>query len=216
LLLEPPDPVLLNTWKHHAGAIRSRIALAVGANERGLEELSQTMAVIGADLMDLYVGVLSPSEIANQLIATLQASNHIAVHAYTSWLNANSGYREISVSDGSRWILRLADCGIRYVHVHPARRASQTLRVRANVVKTAILTLGLSVIRCTEATDVAVINQARQEFLNLPPIAGAKEGRSIRGIIGLLSGGQPGFRRDDEGQHDVNEDAGNDAGKEGC
>ena len=209
-------PVLLNTWKHHAGAIRAQIALAVGAGERGLDELSQRLRMIGTDLMDLYVGTLSPLEIGSQIIARLQASSQFAPDAYASWLDANNGYRAIIVGDGSRWIVRQAECGDRYVHVHPARRSPQTIRVRANVLRTAILTLTLSGVRGTDPMEVVVINRARKEFLGLSPIAGSKEGQSIRAIIGDLSCAQARFRRDDERQHDVNEYAGNDPGKEGC
>jgi hypothetical protein len=186
LLAEPPDPVLLNIWKHHTGAIRAQVALAIGAGERGLEELSQRSAVIGADLMDLYVGALSPLEIGKQIIASLQGSNRLAPEEYNSFLNANNGYQAITLSDGSRWILRRGERAGRYVHVHPARWSPQTLRVRANVLKTAILTLTLAGVRGTDPLEVAVINQARQELLGFSPIFGLREGRAIRGIIGML------------------------------
>jgi hypothetical protein len=76
--------VLLNTWKHHAGVIRAQISLTVGAGERGLGELSQRLAAIGADLMDLYLGALSPLEIGNQIIVTLRVSNCLALETYAS------------------------------------------------------------------------------------------------------------------------------------
>jgi hypothetical protein len=186
LLVEPPDPVLLNTWKHDAGAIRAQIALAVGTGERGLDELSQKLAVIGADLMDLYLGALSPQEIGNQIIASLQGSNRLAQDPYTSFLNANGGYQATTISDGSRWILRQGECHGRYVHVHPARWSPQTLRVRANVLKTAILTLALAGVRGTDPVEVAVINEARQGFLSFSPISALKDGQAIRRIIGAL------------------------------
>jgi hypothetical protein len=187
LLVEPPDPVLLNTWKHHAGAIGAQIALAVGAGERGLDGLSQRMALIGADLMDLYLGALSPLEMGNQIIAILRGSNRLAPEAYTSWLNASSGYQGIALSDGSRWILREGERQGRYVHVHPARWSPQTLRVRANVLKTAILTVALAGVRGADPAEVAVINEARQEFLVFSPIAGLKEGQAIHRVIGALA-----------------------------
>jgi hypothetical protein len=186
LLAEPPDPVLLNTWKHHAGAIRAQIALAVSAGEPGLDELSKKVATIGADLMDLYLGALSPLELGNQIIASLQASNRLAPEAYTSWLNANGGYQAITVSDGSRWILRQGERHGRYVHVHPARWSPQSLRVRGNVLKTAILSLAVAGVRGIDPVEVLVINEARQAFLGFSPIAGLKEGRAIRRIIDAL------------------------------
>jgi hypothetical protein len=203
-------------WKHHAGAIRAQIALAVAAGERGLDDFSKKMATIGADLMDLYLGELSPLEIGNQIIASLQASSRLTFEAYTLFLNANGGYQSVTLSDDSRWILRQGERQGRYVHVHPGRWSPRTLRVRANVLKTAILTLALARVRGADPAEVTVINEAREAFLGVSPIAGLKEGRAIRRVIGLLSCGLAGLRRDDECQHEINEDAGNNPGKEGC
>lgn len=127
-------------------------------------------------------------------------------------MNTNGGYQAISLNDGSRWILRQGEREGRYVHSHPARWSPQTRRVRANVLKTAILALALAGIRGADPAEVAVINNARREFLGLSPIAGLKDGQAIRGIVSLLSGGQAGFGRDDERQHEINEDAGNNRG----
>ena len=43
--------------------------------------------------------------------------------------------------DGSAWVLRQGEEGGRYVHVHPGRRTPPTLRVRATVLKTAVMAL---------------------------------------------------------------------------
>src|SRR5205823_3216695 len=62
-MTEPPQPVLLNTWKHHAGWIRWRVAEAAGAGAAGVAALPREMLVVGARLMDLYTGPLTPAEI---------------------------------------------------------------------------------------------------------------------------------------------------------
>ncbi len=46
------EPVLPNTWKHHAGFLRTAISRAVADGAEGLAPLACGMLVIGADLMD--------------------------------------------------------------------------------------------------------------------------------------------------------------------
>src|SRR5262245_15005659 len=113
-----PPPVLLNTWKHHAGALRQRIEEAVKAGEPSLAALAGNLAVIGTKLMDLYTGPFSPVEIADRVVEFLRADNRLSLDAYRAWVQAGAGYREYTLlEDGSRWVLRLGDEDARYVHV---------------------------------------------------------------------------------------------------
>src|SRR5262249_56154467 len=66
-------PVLLNPWKHHAGALRQRIAEAVPAGEAGLQQLARELVVLGSELMDLYVGRLTPAGVGPKVLAVLRA-----------------------------------------------------------------------------------------------------------------------------------------------
>src|SRR5437763_6569052 len=79
---EVPAPVLLNTWKHHAGALRRAIAEVARHGEPGLQALLGELVVIGTELMDLYVGVLSPAEIAGRVLDTLRADDRLALDAF--------------------------------------------------------------------------------------------------------------------------------------
>ena len=139
--------MLLNVWKHHAGAIREHTTIAVRAGESCLGQLSRKVAVIGSDVMDLYLGELAPARIGEEIVTRLESEGCLKPEAYRKRLESNGGYQTIALSDGSRWILRLGDQAPRYVHVHPARWAPGTLRVRADVLKTAILTLAIAGVR---------------------------------------------------------------------
>src|SRR5262249_18291481 len=131
LLGEVPEPVLFNTWKHHAGALRQRVAEAAQHGAAALPELSGQLVVMGTELMDLYVGALTPAEIAHKVIADLKAQNRLGPDAYRAWLQANGGYAVLTFpEDGSRWVLRAGAEGGRYVHVHPGRWSPATRRVR--------------------------------------------------------------------------------------
>jgi hypothetical protein len=176
-----PAPVLLNTWKHHAAALRCRIHLAAEAGQAGLDELADNLIVIGTELMDLYVGRYSPAEIAGKVLAALRADNRLALDAYRAWVRAAGGYQVIELAeDASRWCLRLGDETDRYVHVHPARWAPETRRVRANVLKTAVMTLACAGVHGGNPLELARVNQVRKDYLGLAPL-----GKDLAGDQGI-------------------------------
>jgi hypothetical protein len=182
-----PPPVLLNTWKHHAGAIRRQITAVVRGGERALAELPRALAVIGTDLMDLYTGALSPAKIASEVIARLRGEGRIDPAPYRAWLEAGGGFQVLDFSnDGSRWVLRLGGEQGRYVHVHPARGSPHTRRVRANVLKTAILVLAHAQAYARDLADVAFINEVRKQSLGLPPIVSLSGDEGLGLVLDLL------------------------------
>jgi len=179
-----PSPILLNFWKHHAGALRRQIEGMASAGAPALKPLAGELVVIGTELMDLYVGTLAPAEIAGKVLGTLHADQRLPVDAYRAWLTANGGYQVLTFAeDASRWVLRLGDPAGRYVHVHPARWAPQTLRVRANVLKTAVMVLGYVAVFCGDPLDVALINEVRKQYLGFSPIGRLTGDQGLRGVI---------------------------------
>jgi hypothetical protein len=188
-LWEVRPPVLLNTWKHHAGALRRRIAEAARGGEAGLAALAGGMVVIGTELMDLYVGRFTPAEIAAKVVAQLHADGVLAPDAYRAWVAAEGGYRLLTFAeDDSIWVLRAGD-EERYVHVHPARWAPATLRVRANVLKTAVMALAFAAVHGGDPMDRALLNRVRADYLSLSPVGRDPAGeQGVGRIIDLLRG----------------------------
>jgi hypothetical protein len=178
--------VLFNTWKHHAGALRQRVREAATAGEAGLAMLASQLVVQGTELMDLYSGVFTPDEIATRVIAPLKAEGCFAVVPYRIWLTEGGGYRVHALEDASRWVLRLGDETGRYVHVHPARWAPQTRRVRANVLKTAVMVLATAAVRGGDPLEVSLVNRVRQQFLGLSPMRRVTDDQGLHVIIELL------------------------------
>jgi hypothetical protein len=179
------DPVLFNPWKHHAEFLRQCIRAAISGGEPALGELAGQLVVVGTELMDLYTGSLTPAEIAAQVVARLQADDRLEREAYRAWLLGHGGYQVVPFDDGSRWVLRLGDEGGRYVHVHPARWAPQTRRVRANVLKTAVLAAAYAGVHDGDPRDRALLNRVRQTYLGLAPLG--KELAENQGIGGVLA-----------------------------
>jgi hypothetical protein len=193
-------PVLFNTYKHHAGALRARIGAAVRGGPDALAEAARQTAVLGTKLMDLYTGQLWPREISRRVVDLLRAEGRLDLAGYRDWVQGRGGYAVVTFpEDGSRWVLRLGDERERYVHLHPGRWSPATVRVRANVVKTAFLVLAHAGIHGADPMDRAVIDAVRAGHLGLPPLGRDPEGEAGLGaLIALLreEGGEPrGARR---------------------
>src|SRR5947209_14244042 len=138
---EAPAPVLFNAWKHHAGFLRQRIREAAGPGSVGT--LAGAMVVIGTELMDLYLGRLTPAEIGTDVIAVLREAGRLDAATFPGWVAAGGGYRVIDLpADASRWVLRLGDAAGRYVPAHPPRRGAHPRHVRAHERKAAGLPPG--------------------------------------------------------------------------
>jgi hypothetical protein len=185
--LHVPPPVLFNTWKHHAGALRCRIAEYAARDEAALAALAGELVVLGGQQMDLYVGRSSPAEIAALILTKLAGDALLAPDAYRAWVEADGGYRVLTLPDGCNWVLRMGEEDGRYVHVHPGRWAPQTRRVRANVLKTAVLVLADAARHGGDPLDLARVNRLRVEHLGLAPMGRALDGEHGLGeVIDLL------------------------------
>jgi hypothetical protein len=186
--LEVLPPVLFNTFKHHAGALRFRIATLAAAGPTALVEMGTRLAVLGTRLMDLYTGPLTPRDISARIIAHLRQAGRLDLPEYRSWLAGQDEYAVVTFAeDESRWVLRLADESQRYVHLHPGRWSPATVRVRANVLKTAFLVLLHSRVHGSDPMDRAVINEVRRDLLGLSPVGqGPDEQLGLGAIIDLL------------------------------
>jgi hypothetical protein len=84
-------------------------------------------------------------------------------------------------------VLRQGDEAGRYVHLHPGRWAPATRRVRANVLKTAVLALADAALHGGDPRDRTRINRVRRDYLGLAPLG--KEvtgGQGLGAVIELL------------------------------
>jgi hypothetical protein len=174
-----PHPVLLNTWKHHAGWIRWRVAQAVGDGREAVEILPVEMAVVGTRLMDLYIGPFTPAAIAENLADQLRAAGRFEYEPLSEWLRGNGEYAMLALPDGSKWTIRLGPPGGRYIHLHPGRWVPNTMRVNANTLKSAVMAHAHAGLVGADAADLAVVNEARRKYLGFLPV------RELNGDGGL-------------------------------
>jgi hypothetical protein len=182
-----PPPVLFNAYKHHAGALRRYIAEASSRGETGLAEMASRLVVIGTELMDLYTGAMTPVAIAERALDQLKRAGRLEVSAYKKWLYEQGGYGVVTLEeDTSCWVLRLGDEGGRYVHVHPARWKPHTRRVRANVLKTAVMVWAYVRAHGGSATDVGLVNAVRRQYVGLAPVKELAGDQGLSVILDLL------------------------------
>lgn len=178
---EAPSPVLFNTWKHHAAWLRDRVHAAAGVGPSALDGLAANLVVIGTELMDLYLGAMSPAEIGESVLRELRAAGVRTLADYRDLVVGAGGYHMLTLPrDGCRWCLRMGDEADRYVHVHPGRYAPNTRRVRANVLKTAVIALAVAGVNGGDPMDRVLVNEVRRRYLGLAPV-----GRDLDGDQGL-------------------------------
>lgn len=135
-----------------------------------LPALATELVVVGSQLMDLYDGPLSPREIADGVSGELAAAGRAAPDIFRTWVEAGGGFRTTELADdGSRWVLRMGDAE-RFVHVHPGRYSTHTVRVRAPVLTTAVMARAWAGIHGGDPLDRSVVNRVRREFLGLAPV----------------------------------------------
>jgi hypothetical protein len=185
-MTELPHPVLLNTWKHHAGWIRWRIGEAVRGGTTAVDVLPVEMAVVGNRLMDLYTGPLTVGEIGEHVVTHLHAAGRLEFGKLSEWLAAQDEYTLLELPDGSKWTIRLGPADGRYLHLHPGRWVPNTMRVQANTLKSAVMAHAHARLSGGEVTDLAVVNEARRKYLGLLPVRELTGGSGLGAVIAAL------------------------------
>ncbi|MBB6611524.1 hypothetical protein H7F15_10790 [Pontibacter sp. Tf4] len=178
-----PRPVLFHPLKHHLGFIRAFIqeqAMLATANP------GPALQRIGTSQLDFYTGPLTPLEIAQAVILQLEQQDLLHPEAYRQFLAAHrSHYRTITLPDGTDWILRWGTQEGRYVHLHPARYAAQTIRVKAASLKTAIAAT-IAARQQHTTIDLPLVNKVRAEQLHLPPLTVLQQTEGAGKLLALL------------------------------
>lgn len=177
------EPILFHPLKHHLQYIRYFIKTAGMSNDA---KIKAALLTIGASQLDLYTGELDPQQIANETLTFLQQHGILSPEDYSIYLAARGAdYRIIRLSDKTDWVLRWGVQLNRYVHLHPARWAYNTIRVKATTLKTAIATLALSY-RTESEVNLSLINRARTELLGLSQIKYFPINEGLGKVINLL------------------------------
>jgi len=185
-----PHPALLNTWKHHAGWIRDRIAVAARSGAESVAALPAEMAVVGTRLMDLYTGAFTPAAVAECVFADLKARGLFEFEPLAAWLAERGAYAMTELPDGSKWTIRLGPAAGRYLHLHPGRWVPHTMRVQANTLRSAVVAHAHAQLTGRDARDLTVVNDARTLYLGLLPVRELTDDGGLGAVIAALSGSE--------------------------
>jgi len=83
-------------------------------------------------------------------------------------VDSKNGYHQISLEDGSEWIVRKCNEPDRYIHLHPAWEGLFSIRFKGSTLKTAYLLKIRSSIS-GEAPTLAMVNRVRIQ-IGLSPV----------------------------------------------
>lgn len=149
------ENILFNALKHHRGYIRQQLDLA------DMMTLPHMLKVLGNSQMDIYCGELDLPALFQEVAAAVDRDEI----SYLSWLDAQGGYAEITLSDTSRWVLLHGTEPGKYIHLHPARYSPHSLRVKATILKTA-----MALVLHGGSPDIDTVNHIRISVLQLSPV----------------------------------------------
>ena len=183
-----PKPILLNVLKHHRMALRSLIQDAVARGVDFLPVLQEKLLVLGENLMDLYLGELTVSQLSEAVLSKLSSQRTLEYQSFVSWVQAESGYQILTLPhDQSCWVLRASDDKERYIHIHPGRWSPATSRVRAQALKTAVMTVVASQLFHQDRYDIKLVNRVRVEYLNFSPMRSVSPNNGVGKLMGYLT-----------------------------
>lgn len=179
-----PKPILFHPLKHHLLYIRDFIKTSTSVAE---SELKKVLVTIGSSQLDLYLGQLTPRQISEEVMFQLKKQNLLQAQEFQQYLlSQGKEYYVVTLSDATAWILRWGMKKERFVHLHPARYTSNTERVKANSLKTAIATTMVAKRLPGTEINVELINKVRQRWLELPPIKVVSGDSGISRLVKLL------------------------------
>ncbi|WP_113617966.1 hypothetical protein [Chitinophaga flava] len=171
--------ILFNPFKHHLGVLQQLLDEVLPA------DLPAALKKIGTSQMDMYTGNLTPEEIYQQILTSLQGQGIEAPEAFAAYLNIRKGYMDIVLTDTSRWILRLADDPVRYIHLHPGRYSPHSLRIKAAALKTAMAYKAAARMGQLSGILLDDINQVRT-IAALSPVRKLEDLQHIKKILTLI------------------------------
>lgn len=181
-----PAPVWCNGWKHHLHFLSLGIKQFVPGDEQGFRAFCNQLKVMGQSLSDLYLGNLNPHQIREEILQYLKKNGLLAAEDYEDWLESTpSLFREMTLSDSSRWTLLKGKDPDHYIHIHPSRYSPHTIRINTNHLRTAAAWMAWKKAWPEERVSPEMISRIRSRYLDLSAISESQM-KGINRTIRLL------------------------------
>lgn len=166
-----PFPVRFNPFKHHRNYILSIL------QDAAPEEIITLLDLVCNNYIDIYTGTLTPEAIGHAVINILKSNHVILQNDFDGWVASKNGFQQINLEDGSEWILRKSNENERYIHLHPSRTGSFSVRFKGSTLKTVYL-LRTGFTDAPEMPSLGKVNPVRLQ-IGLSPIKKLEKGKGI-------------------------------------
>ncbi len=134
-------PFRFNPWKHHLHWVQEGLHRVL--NNPG--DLTMRDGIIGnigsinSNYVDVYTGHLTVEQLIKGACDELGRLKIRNKNEFSLWMG-EWGFKLVTLSDGSVWVLREGADEEFYIHIHPARNSPNIIRIHGNSWKTAIVT----------------------------------------------------------------------------
>lgn len=125
-----PAPASFNPFKHHRDFILKTV------KNTPLETLKKMAGALNNNYIDIYTGQLEASAVCDEIIDYLGTNRVLEKECFSRWITGANGYKLITLSDQSAWIVRFGINDLRYVHVHPSKSGPYSARIKGSTLKT--------------------------------------------------------------------------------
>jgi hypothetical protein len=172
---------MFNAFKHHAGFTRQFVLAG------DYPAILSGSKFIGNCQLDFYYGSLSVESITGDIVRFLSSIGVTDKNSYKEFLDNHGGYYAVELSDQSRWILRWGMTEERFIHLHPARKSPETLRMSGSALKTALAVVSLLWAGKIENT-LDHVNAVRVAYLDLPPVKKLRDMKAVERLKRIAFG----------------------------
>jgi hypothetical protein len=138
---------------------------------------------INSNYIDIYTGNLTVEQLIKDICGEFEKLGISDKSEFSSWIG-EWGFKLVTLSDRSAWVLREGADEELYVHIHPARNSTNIIRIHGNSWKTAVVTK----IFYPHLADIdnAALNEVRVKQLNLSPIKNIYDSQRLLKAMKLL------------------------------
>lgn len=160
--------ISFNAIKHHHKYV---LGIIEDSKKKSLntDQIIFDIQSIPNNILDLYIGNIVVEKILSQLLKQLESNNILSKKNYENWI-FKPGYKILKLSDDSYWVFRLGKNDNKFIHIHPAHKGKQTIRLKGSAWKTAVMTALKQDQNSGQINLLNKVNYTRTRYLRLSPL----------------------------------------------
>ncbi|MBJ7429677.1 MAG: hypothetical protein JHD28_12095, partial [Bacteroidia bacterium] len=127
-------PIIFHSLKHHLTSLKQLVTANKMAD---INQLLPQIKTLGESTFDMYTGLINTETIIEETTQYLSSLQVYQEPHFKLWIATNNGFRLFEISDETNMTLRYLPQQ-QYIHLHPSRYSKNTIRIKANAMKTAV------------------------------------------------------------------------------